>query len=64
MPVRCFKCTEGCVHLEYGNAMFTFTQQQFRQLAEVIGETYRRIQADAESEPSLESLEFVESMVM
>ena len=62
IPVRCFKCPEGCIHLEYGNAMFTFTQQQFRVLAEIVGETYRRIQA--ETEPTADSLEFAESLVM
>jgi hypothetical protein len=60
--VRCYKCAEGCIHLEYGNAMFTFTQQQFRVLAEVIGETFRQIQAESES--TAKSLEFTESLVM
>ncbi len=62
LPVRCYKCAEGCIHLEYGNAMFTFTQQQFRVLAEVVVETYRRIQV--ETDPNVESLEFTESLVM
>ncbi len=62
IAVRCFKCDAGCIHLEYGNAMFTFTPPQFRALAEVIGETYRRLQAEAE--PAVESLEFAESLVM
>lgn len=62
IPVRCYKCAEGCIHLEYGNAMFTFTQQQFRVLAEVVGETFRRIQV--ETEPTADSLEFAESLVM
>jgi hypothetical protein len=42
--------------------MFTFTPPQFRALAEVIGETYRRLQAEVE--PTVESLEFAESLVM
>lgn len=62
IPVRCFKCREGCIHLEYGNAVFTFSQQQFCLLAEVIGETHRRVLA--ESEPSVGSLEFTEFLVM
>lgn len=62
MPVRCYKCREGCVHLEFGNAMFTFTRQQFCALAEVVNETHRRLQA--ESDPTPESLEFVETLVM
>ncbi len=62
LPVRCYKCSGGCIHLEYGSAMFTFTKQQFRALAEVIAETHKRIQA--ETDPTLDSLEFVESLVM
>ncbi|MGE0126928.1 MAG: hypothetical protein AB7U82_02395 [Blastocatellales bacterium] len=46
LPVSCFKCSEGCVHLEYGNALFTFTQPQFRVLAEVIGKVYRELEAE------------------
>lgn len=60
--MRCFKCREGCVHLEYGNAVFTFTQEQFCFLADVVAETHRRVLA--EREPSVESLEFAESLVM
>ena len=60
--MRCFKCREGCIHLEYGNAVFTFTQQQFCLLAEVIAETHRIVLA--EREPTVESLEFAESLVM
>jgi len=62
IPVRCFKCREGCIHLEYGNAVFTFTKQQFCLLADIIGETHRRILA--ESEPAADLLEFTESLVM
>jgi len=62
IPVRCFKCGEGRIHLEYGIAAFTFTEQQFRVLAEVIGETYKLMQA--ESEPNIESLEFTQSLMM
>ena len=60
--VRCYECSGGCIHLEYGNAMFTFTKEQFRALAEVIVETHKRIQAQAK--PTSDSLEFVESLVM
>jgi hypothetical protein len=59
-PVRCFRCSEGCIHLEYGNALFTFTPQQFRVLAEVIVEAYRRVQCDAA--PDVD--EFPESLMM
>jgi hypothetical protein len=46
LPVNCFKCSEGCVHLEYGNILFTFTQPQFRALAEVIGKVYGELEAE------------------
>jgi hypothetical protein len=53
LPVNCFKCSEGCVHLEYGNILFTFTQPQFRALAEVIGKVYGELEAErAEQECS------------
>jgi hypothetical protein len=41
LAVSCYKCSEGCVHLEYANLMFTFTQQQFLTFSEVISETRR-----------------------
>jgi hypothetical protein len=61
LPVNCFRCSEGCVHLEYGNILFTFTQPQFRALAEVIGKVYSELEAErAEQEfPHL-----AESLVM
>lgn len=62
LQVRCYKCSVGCIHLECGNAMLTFTIQQFRALAEVIAETQKRIQI--ETEPTPDSPEFVESLVM
>ena len=49
VPVRCFKCVAGCIHLEYGAALFTFTEPQFRALAEVVGEAYRQLQAEREA---------------
>jgi hypothetical protein len=53
LPVNCFRCSEGCVHLEYGNIIFTFTQPQFRALAEVIGKVYGEMEAErAEQECS------------
>jgi len=59
--VNCFKCSEGCVHLEYGNIIFTFTQPQFRALAEVIGKVYGEMEAErAEQEFS----HYAESLVM
>lgn len=41
LTVSCYKCTAGCIHLEYSNVMFTFTQEQFLTFAEIIGETRR-----------------------
>jgi hypothetical protein len=63
VPVRCFKCAAGCVHLEYGNAQFTFTQPQFRALAEVIGAAYRQLQAEHETDEK-ESLDLTAPLVM
>jgi hypothetical protein len=61
LPVNCFKCSEGCVHLEYGNIIFTFTQPQFRALAEAIGKVYGELEAEcAEQDFS----DYVESFVM
>jgi hypothetical protein len=61
LPISCFKCSDGCVHLEYGNILFTFTQPQFRALAEIIGKVYSELEAErAEQEfPHL-----VKSLVM
>ncbi len=61
LPVNCFKCSEGCVHLEYGNILFTFTQPQFRALAEVIG----RVHSELEAERSEQDFShYAESLVM
>lgn len=61
LPVSCFKCSEGCVHLEYGNIFFTFTQAQFRALAEVISKVYGELETErAEQEFS----HLAESLVM
>ncbi|HEU0184828.1 MAG TPA: hypothetical protein VFS27_05900 [Blastocatellia bacterium] len=46
LPVNCFRCSEGCVHLEYGNIIFTFTPPQFRALAEVIGKVYGEMESE------------------
>ena len=61
LPVNCFRCSEGCVHLEYGNILFTFTQPQFRTLAEVIGKVYVELENDC-AEREFSSCE--ESLVM
>jgi len=61
LPVNCFRCSEGCVHLEYGNILFTFTQPQFRALAEVIGKIYGEMEAERAEQ---EFPRYVESLVM
>ncbi len=61
LPVNCFKCSEGCVHLEYGNIIFTFTQPQFRTLAEVIGKVYGELETER---AELEFSRCEESLVM
>jgi hypothetical protein len=53
LPVNCFRCSEGCVRLEYGNIIFTFAQPQFLALVEVIGKLYCEMEAErAEQECS------------
>jgi hypothetical protein len=41
IAVACFKCSEGCIHLEYANMVLTFTQAQFLAFSEVVTETRR-----------------------
>lgn len=41
LRVNCFKCSEGCLHLEYGNLTFTFSPEQFLAFSEVITESRR-----------------------
>ena len=46
LPINCFKRSEGCIHLEYGNIIFSFTQSQFRALAEVVGKVHRDLESE------------------
>lgn len=46
--ISCYKCSEGCVHLEYANLLLTFTPEQFLVLAEVIDKTRRQLEAELE----------------
>lgn len=55
LAVNCFKCSEGCMHLEYGNLMFTFTQQQFLAFSEIIGEARRLLLMEHEATASPET---------
>ncbi|HEY8461365.1 MAG TPA: hypothetical protein VIM99_13340 [Blastocatellia bacterium] len=61
LPVNCFRCSEGCVHLEYGNIVFTFTPPQFRALAEAVCKVYGEMQAGRAEE---EFTNYAESIVM
>lgn len=47
LPISCYVCSEGCVHLGYGNMLATFTPQQFSVLADVIGKVHRQLAARA-----------------
>ncbi len=59
VPVRCYKCTAGCVHFEFANMMLTFTRQQFLVVSEVIAAARSRLLD--EQEPATQ---VVESVVM
>jgi hypothetical protein len=58
LQISCHRCVEGCFHLQYGNLALTFTEQQFRALAEVIGEIYRQIEREREG------MTFYDALVM
>ena len=36
IAVACFKCSEGCIYLEYANMVLNLTQAQFLAFSEVI----------------------------
>ncbi len=36
VAVRCYKCTAGCIHFEYGNLTLTFTRHQFLTISAAI----------------------------
>lgn len=52
--VRCYKCAEGCLHLEYGNVMLTFSEEQFLAFAEVVTTTRQRLLQEREAAQHLE----------
>lgn len=56
IAVACFKCDEGCIHLECANLMMTFTRDQFLAFSEVITETRQRLlqEQDQREAPSVE----------
>jgi hypothetical protein len=61
----CYKCSEGCVHLEYANLMITFTAEQFLNFSECVTEVRRRIlvEREATAEGAMEGAK-AESFVM
>jgi hypothetical protein len=55
ISIACFKCREGCVHLEYANLVITFTQAQFLAFSEVIMETRQRLLQEQDHSESLDA---------
>jgi hypothetical protein len=43
MKFACYKCSEGCVHMEYANIMVTLTVDQFLSFSECVTEVRRRL---------------------
>jgi cytoplasmic iron level regulating protein YaaA (DUF328/UPF0246 family) len=64
LPVNCFKCSEGCIHLEYGNILFTFTPKQFQAVAEVMGKVYRELEAENLEREEQGVMDYAEALVM
>lgn len=64
LTVSCYKCTAGCIHLEYSNVMFTFTQEQFLAFSGIIGETRRVLLQERQSEMADDPFTGVEALVM
>jgi len=62
--VSCYKCTSGCIHLEYANVMFTFTQEQFLSFANVISETRRTLLEERQTEATDDAFAGIEELVM
>jgi hypothetical protein len=54
ITVACFKCSEGCIHLEYANLLMTFTRAQFLAFSEVITETRRLLLQEQDQRESLD----------
>jgi hypothetical protein len=49
IAVRCYKCTAGCVHFEFGNLLLTFSPQQFLAVSAAFAATRRQLLAGQES---------------
>ena len=52
------------MHLEYGNILSTFTEPQFRALAEVIGKVYGELEAERAELVEQAVSHFADSLVM
>lgn len=63
VAVACFKCSEGCIHLEYANLMMAFTPEQFLAFSEVITET-RRLLLQEQDQGELSDVERYTGLVM
>jgi hypothetical protein len=46
---RCFRCSEGCIHLSVGNTTLTLTPCQFLMLVEVVNALYQQMQQENEA---------------
>lgn len=46
---RCFRCTEGCIHLTCGNVTLTLTPTEFLVLAETIGAMRHQLREEVRS---------------
>ncbi len=64
LEVACYKCTAGCIHLEYANVMFTFTPKQFLTFSGAIGETRRTLLQERQDDLSENPFANVEELVM
>ncbi len=60
----CYKCSEGCVHVEWANMMVTFTADQFLSFSECVTEVRRRLLAEREAMEGLVETPGVETLVM
>lgn len=60
----CYKCSEGCVHMEYANIMVTFTADQFLNFSECVTEVRRRLLEEREAAEGLAENAGFESFVM
>ncbi len=50
MPyARCFRCSEGCIHLSVGNVTLTLMPCQFLMLVEVVNALHRQMQQEDET---------------